>query len=250
MVTPEQNTQLRAPFGPEHVGKLPKGGTTLDYVGHGAVTDRLLEVDPEWNWEPLMFDSSGMPAFVYDDDLHPIALWIRLTVGGVTRLGVGTCPAKQFDAEKVLIGDALRNAAMRFGVALDLWIRGQAEDDEQVAAADPRQARGRRAPGSKELRNKLAEIAKRRDELSAPALARLIKFAQDEGLPDPERLNLKQADKVLEWLGQQTEAAKLPKSGSGGATDREAVDTPTEPADAGRADVDTPPEPSTEGTLV
>jgi hypothetical protein len=31
---------------------------------------------------------------------------------------------------KVLIGDALRNAAMRFGVALDLWARGS-EDEKQ-----------------------------------------------------------------------------------------------------------------------
>jgi hypothetical protein len=66
-----------------------------------------------------------------DDSGHPISLWIKLTVKGCTRYGVGTCPGNQRDAEKVLIGDALRNAAMRFGVALDLWIKGQGEDDEQ-----------------------------------------------------------------------------------------------------------------------
>src|SRR5690554_4723465 len=27
----------------------------LDYVGHAALTDRLLDCDPEWNWEPLAF---------------------------------------------------------------------------------------------------------------------------------------------------------------------------------------------------
>jgi len=25
----------------------------LDYVGHAALTDRLLDVDPSWHWEPL-----------------------------------------------------------------------------------------------------------------------------------------------------------------------------------------------------
>ncbi|MBK9181443.1 MAG: hypothetical protein IPM45_18175 [Acidimicrobiales bacterium] len=62
----------------------------------------------------------------------PVGLWIRLTVCGVTRLGYGSCPAGQIDSQKVLVGDAIRNAAMSFGVALDLWIRGQAEDDEHV----------------------------------------------------------------------------------------------------------------------
>ena len=48
-------------------------------------------------------------------------LWIKLTVLGVTRIGVGTVEGGKFEVEKQLIGDAIRNAAMRFGVALDLW---------------------------------------------------------------------------------------------------------------------------------
>jgi hypothetical protein len=129
---------LRVAFPPTQVGKLPKGGMELDYVGHGAVTHRLLDVDPEWSWEPLAFGADGLPVFTLDANGNPIAFWIRLTVCGVTRLGCGTCRAGQFDAEKVLIGDAIRNAAMRFGVALDLWIRGHAEDDEKVSNEDDR----------------------------------------------------------------------------------------------------------------
>jgi len=124
---------LREPFPASHIGQLPKAGITLDYVGHGAVTDRLLEADPLWTWEPFAVDDNGGPLMERDADGHPIALWIRLTVCNVTRIGVGTCPARQSDAEKVLIGDAIRNAAMRFGVALDLWIRGQGSDDERLS---------------------------------------------------------------------------------------------------------------------
>ena len=124
---------LREPFPASHIGQLPKAGITLDYVGHGAVTDRLLEADPLWTWEPFAVDDNGGPLMERDADGHPIALWIRLTVCDVTRIGVGTCPARQSDAEKVLIGDAIRNAAMRFGVALDLWIRGQGSDDEHLS---------------------------------------------------------------------------------------------------------------------
>lgn len=133
-MTPEIVKALREPFPPEQVGKLPKGGVTLDYVGHGAVTDRLLSIDPEWSWEPLSVNEHGLPRLDEDGNL-----WIKLTVCGVTRLGVGDGPTM-----KVLIGDALRNAAMRFGVALDLWIRGHAEDDEKVTQNQP--ARRRQEP--------------------------------------------------------------------------------------------------------
>lgn len=105
---------LRRPFPPEQVGKIPKGGTELDYVGHAATTDRLLEVDPEWSWEPMGHTPAGLPAL----DEHG-NLWIRLTVAGVTRIGVGD--AGNGKGSKEAIGDAIRNAAMRFGVALDLW---------------------------------------------------------------------------------------------------------------------------------
>jgi hypothetical protein len=136
------HARLRLPFPASQVGKLPKGGTTLDYVGHGAVTDRLLSVDPGWNWEPLGLTEAGLPAFDLDDRGNPVGLWIKLTVGGTTRLGYGSCNSGQFEATKVLIGDAIRNAAMRFGVALDLWIKGHAEDDEKVSSSAPTVERG------------------------------------------------------------------------------------------------------------
>lgn len=149
---------LRVPFPAEYVGKLPRvtcGDCSdrrkvcdrhqkskcgicgayvstqhmhLDYVGHADVTSRLLEVDPEWNWEPKAEDEHGLPVFDTDDNGAPVGLWIKLTVGGVTRLGYGSVPSGQPDAVKVLIGDALRNAAMRFGVALDLWAKGDRAD--------------------------------------------------------------------------------------------------------------------------
>jgi hypothetical protein len=118
-MTPEQAAALRAPFPTSAIGKLPRAGTQLDYVGHAAVTSRLLEVDPEWSWEPVAYAPDGAPLIVYgQNDAH---LWIRLMVAGVERIGVGTCRRDAFELPKQLISDAIRNAAMRFGVALDLW---------------------------------------------------------------------------------------------------------------------------------
>ena len=135
---------LREPFAPHQINKLPKpykadsqkaqcrecGGyhgmpaVHLDYVGHAALTDRLLEVDPEWFWEPVAFTPEGLPAFDKDG-----GLWIRLTICGVTRLGYGDAQGKRGgNAVKEAIGDALRNAGMRFGAALDLWHKGDLHD--------------------------------------------------------------------------------------------------------------------------
>lgn len=146
---------LRQPV-PDHlISKLPKGtkaqnqcdnalkkycavcGTRhhpdirhLDYVGHAAATHRLLDADPHWFWEPVAFDqTTGLPKF---DSTG--GLWIRLTVCGVTRLGYGNADAKAAaDAgarEKEVIGDAIRNAAMRFGLALDLWSKADLHADD------------------------------------------------------------------------------------------------------------------------
>lgn len=135
---------LRAPFEAGDINKLPKpysrdsakgncrecGGyhglpaVHLDYVGHAALTKRLLDVDPGWSWEPLGVGTDGLPAFDENG-----GLWIRLTICGVTRLGYGDSQGKRGgNAVKEAIGDALRNAGMRFGAALDLWHKGDFAD--------------------------------------------------------------------------------------------------------------------------
>ena len=97
----------------------------LDYVGHAALTDRLLDCDINWTWEALALNQNGLPAIDADG-----GLWIKLTVCGVTRLGYGDAQNKVGgDAMKERIGDALRNAAMRFGAALDLWHKGDLHID-------------------------------------------------------------------------------------------------------------------------
>lgn len=114
-----------------------KNAIHLDYVGHAALTDRLLDCDPKWNWRPVALD--GLPA-------PGTGMWIELTVCGVSRLGYGSADGKKGgDAIKEIIGDALRNAAMRFGAALDLWHKGDlhgpedADQNETGAEDEPTQ---------------------------------------------------------------------------------------------------------------
>ena len=110
----------------------------LDYVGHAALTDRLLDCDPAWNWEPVAFGTDGLPSIDANG-----GMWIRLTVCGQSRLGYGHPDGKKGgDAIKETIGDAMRNAAMRFGAALDLWHKGDLHggdgpDPEQKPPSQP-----------------------------------------------------------------------------------------------------------------
>jgi len=158
--------KLRGPFAPNLISKLPKptkkqtdevkanfkagircdicGGwhhpsvIHLDYVGHAALTDRLLNVDPLWNWEPMALDENGLPMYSKD------GLWIKLTVLGMTRLGFGDAQGKTGpNAIKEMIGDGLRNAGMRFGMALDLWHKGDlhVEDDLEEKRKPPQKER-------------------------------------------------------------------------------------------------------------
>ena len=143
---------MREPFLENQIGKLPKPSKAqtaevkadykkgircklcgqwhhpdvvhLNYVGHAALTDRLLDADPMWTWEPFAISEDGLPAFDKTG-----GLWIKLTVCGHTRLGYGHAASSEYKdiggREKEVIGDALRNAAMRFGAALDLWHKGE-----------------------------------------------------------------------------------------------------------------------------
>lgn len=162
--------QLREPFPEQQIGKLPKltcsdcrnsrykqcenhvktrckicgnwispAHTHLDYVGHADITSRFLEVDPEWDWEPVARDvdpqillaaiQTGNPEIVRQvlASAPPKldgngGMWMRVTIAGVTRLGYGDGGGKNGpDAVKVAIGDGLRNAGMRFGAGLDMW---------------------------------------------------------------------------------------------------------------------------------
>lgn len=127
---PEQQAQLSQPFPKEQIQKLDAGYAKLDYVSHAWVTKRLLEVDPEWTWKPLAFDPMGLPLFDENG-----GLWIELTIAGVTRYGYGEPQGRdKFDAKKGAIGNALRNAAMRFGVALDLWAKEGITSDTKATA--------------------------------------------------------------------------------------------------------------------
>jgi len=119
---------------PKIVGKLPKGGMQLDFVGHADVTKMLIEIDPEWTWEPTAFDANGLPAYRVENGMAHMAGW--LTILGVRRLGIGSVMHNKPDLLKELISDFIRNASMRFGICLSLWTK-QEWDDVSYTSSTP-----------------------------------------------------------------------------------------------------------------
>lgn len=180
---PDPAVILRQPFAPEQIGKLPKiscracskapgkvcsdhskskckacgnyittAHVDLDYVGHAGVTDRLLQADPTWTWEPLTIGDDGVP--VINVANGEATMWIRMTVNGVTRIGVGSAPAQSFELHKQLISDAIRNVAMRFGVALDLWSKEPLPEVAEAVGDDtpPPARKARKSSGGGDAR--------------------------------------------------------------------------------------------------
>lgn len=118
---------LREPF--DHVQKLKKEYTDkrtgerksfeLDYISHAVVTDRLLQVDPAYEFVPLT-NEHGVPIVVLDglNAGDEVGVWGKLTILGTNVI--------EFCSGKDLLdaySRCLCRAAMRRGVALDLWIR-------------------------------------------------------------------------------------------------------------------------------
>lgn len=154
--TPEQWAALKAPFEldeiellPRYTGRKNQAGDPVDdngnarrkescqecggyhyfpcvhlaYVGHAGITMRLNEGDPDWNWRPMAVTPQGTP-LITDG-----GLWIWLTVLGKTIPAYGDAGSKKppftGSAVKELIGDAIRNGAMRFGVGTYLWSKSE-----------------------------------------------------------------------------------------------------------------------------
>jgi hypothetical protein len=116
------------------------------YVSHGSVTKRLNAVCPGWSSRVVETYTSVNPA----GQLACAGVLLELTVPGVgsrQEFGTANQPRSFGDDAKNAASDALKRAAMRFGVALDLW-EDMDEADEDAHPAPPRPAPPRPAPAA------------------------------------------------------------------------------------------------------
>lgn len=127
-LTIEQSNQLKDYF-PVRAHEFLNGAT---YLSEEAITDRLDEVDPSWEFHRL-------GDFAYREN-YVIATF-RMTVGGVSRDGIGMWDLKMkkkdgniidaVDPEKSVSTDALKRAARLFGIGRYILEMGRAVSDER-----------------------------------------------------------------------------------------------------------------------
>ena len=72
-------------------------------------------------------------------------MWGRITVHGKSIIGVGTCEARKGEPEKELVGDMIRNAAMRFGIGTKLWSKAFDEPARSASPLDPQRKKAEQA---------------------------------------------------------------------------------------------------------
>ena len=214
----------------ELIGQMNRGGVTLDFLGHGNAPRALIEFDPLWAWEPMAYDDSGLPLLERDQNGEPCGLWIVLTLKGKRLPGYGSVESRKTDKIKELIGDAIRNAAMRFGLALALWIK----DDELGLVAvgtetvgGSRSAKGKSGSGSgsppslpdvptvdSDVAAAIKEVAVRNKELGRTD-SQLRALASDAlGRPVKNRQDIRtheDVEKIQSALDQIESAAKSPE---------------------------------------
>jgi hypothetical protein len=149
-MTASNHEELRRPFPKEFISKLPasRGRPALDYVNHAVVTDRLLKYAGDWHLTVLeRFEWNGK-----------CYVRVALTIDHVTREEYG----EDVDP-KTAISDALKRAAMRFGVGLDLWSK---EDLGVEGQTDAKDRRPERTPDPKPLPN-VPAVAKGKGSVGA-----------------------------------------------------------------------------------
>lgn len=130
---------LRQPIEPRLIktreGWTDRQGNThwVEYIEWHTVADILDRVAPDWSHAVRNITQIG--------DI--IAVTAAITVGGVTREGVGTGPADTETGIKKAEHDALKRAAVKFGIARELYRRESdvVEENGGIApsiARDPR----------------------------------------------------------------------------------------------------------------
>lgn len=187
----------------------------IDYQGHADITLTLIEIDPLWNWEPMGLTEDGQPVITLEGKL--LVMWAKLTVLGKTIIGVGTCEASKGEPQKELIGDFLRNGAMRFGVATRLWSKADRADpagsDEGGGYDQPR--RGRKASETHQAAppsaDKVAEqeLAVRFSQLNGADKAAVTKAAKEIGVSNVMKAgeHVAAVHALIDGIHQPTELA-------------------------------------------
>lgn len=155
-----------------HCGGWHARAIHLTYVGHAGITDRLNEVCGEANWslEPLSYGPDGLPV------IRNGQLWVKLTIWGITKIEVGDADGRGgYEEGKVIWSDALKRAAMRFGIGTYLW----SKSDKAKALIERTDAEPVQQPAQRSQRSRPAQERPQEDPWAIAPLRPTGKAAID-----------------------------------------------------------------------
>lgn len=135
----------------------------VDYVEWHTVADLLDRLIPEWSHAVRDIVQVG----------NFVAVTVALTLNGVTREGVGTGAADTETGIKKAEHDALKRAAVKFGIARDLY----REDDKHEESSQP---------ASRNHARSFNPLAQTRNDMISPSQLSLIKKLARSARLDPE----------------------------------------------------------------
>ncbi len=155
----------------------------VDYIDWHTAADILDRVCPDWSHEVIDVTVIG--------DL--VAVTAAITIKGVTRCGVGVDSALDERGIKGAEHDALKRAAVKFGLARSLYTRGHAKKGAAARASQP----------SKGEKNGDRVTEKQLSAIYAIAKAKSLD-AQLESMAlfkcEPEQLNRSNASDLIDHL--------------------------------------------------
>jgi hypothetical protein len=134
---------------------------TVEYVEWHTVADILDRVAPTWSHSVRSLVQVG----------ETVAVTAAITIGGVTREGVGTGMADSETGIKKAEHDALKRAAIKFGIARDLYQRESEVIEKQQPAAAPAEE----APPDRVLKPVPDPVAKSMADIVTPRQLGMIR---------------------------------------------------------------------------
>ena len=172
----------------------------VDYVEWHTVADLLDRICPDWSHQVNSIKQIG--------DL--VAVTASITIQGVTRQGVGTGSAYDEVGIKKAEHDALKRAAVKFGIARELYRKEEEVSDEKIS-----QPSFPREPMAKTM----AELVTPRQLVAIRAISNSQKIDAEAECKElmqckPEELSRKAASAFIDYLkAKDTESEELRQVG-------------------------------------
>jgi len=136
----ETQKKLIKDFPKNVINKAPQGKFG-DYISHGIITKRLVDVAPDYNFTYEVLRDKDNAIVGAKCRLEIPGLGIKEDVGDIDRHAIGR-NLTESELLKLAVSDGIKRCAMRFGLGLDQLWNGGVTEEEHYSAPQPIQKTG------------------------------------------------------------------------------------------------------------